>query len=172
MLRATTTVARAVLGGYLAVHGAQKLFGTFGGRGLDATATGFDAIGLTPGRPMAILAGASELGGGVLTAAGVADPLGPIAIAGAMAVATAVHRRAGPLLANGGYELALTNAAFAAVLATGRPSSFRLGPSLPRWATAVVLAAAAGLTAVSIAKLVTASPSDAVAAAEADEDQP
>src|SRR5271154_1944289 len=86
-------VERLVLGGYLAAHGAQKLFGSFGGPGLDATAAGFERLGLSPGREMAILAGASERGGGLLTATGVAEPLGPIMVAGAMTVATAVHRK-------------------------------------------------------------------------------
>lgn len=43
---------RLTLGGYLAAHGAQKLFGAFGGRGLEASAEGFDRIGLGPGRPI------------------------------------------------------------------------------------------------------------------------
>src|SRR6266849_3649410 len=88
--------ARLVLGGYLTVHGAQKLFGAFGGHGLDATGAGFESIGLTPGKQMAALAGATELGGGLLTAAGIADPAGPLAIAGAMTVAAATHRANGP----------------------------------------------------------------------------
>ena len=62
--------ARVVVGGYLAVHGAQKLFGAFGGPGLEKAAAGFERIGLAPGRQMAALAGATELGGGLLTAAG------------------------------------------------------------------------------------------------------
>ena len=73
-----------VVGGYLAVHGAQKLFGAFGGPGLDKAAAGFERIGLAPGRQMAALAGATELGGGLLTAAGIADPAGPLAIISAM----------------------------------------------------------------------------------------
>ena len=114
--------ARAVLGGYLAVHGAQKLFGMFGGHGLEATATGFESMGLTPGREMALLAGGSEIVGGLLTATGIADPLGPITIAGAMTVASAVHRPGGPMLAKGGFELPLTNLAFAALAGlTGGP---------------------------------------------------
>ena len=44
-MRITVTMARAVLGGYLVVHGAQKLFGSFGGPGLDAVGTGFESIG-------------------------------------------------------------------------------------------------------------------------------
>ena len=66
--------SRLVLGAYLAVHGVQKLFGAFGGPGLDKAGAGFERIGLTPGKPMAALAGATELGGGLLTVAGVADP--------------------------------------------------------------------------------------------------
>ena len=129
-MRAITTAARAVLGGYLAVHGAQKLFGSFGGAGLDGTAELFDKIGLTPGRQMAALAGATELGGGVLTATGALHPLGPVAVASTMAVATAVHRKAGPLATKGGYELPLTNLAFAVVLATARPGH-HIGRRLP-----------------------------------------
>jgi putative oxidoreductase len=41
--------SRLVLGAYLSVHGAQKLFRAFGGPGLDKTGAGFDRIGLTPG---------------------------------------------------------------------------------------------------------------------------
>ena len=123
---------RLVLGSYLAVHGAQKLFGTFGGSGLDKAGAGFDRIGLRPGRTMAIAAGVSELGGGVLTAAGIADPAGPLAIMGAMSVAATTHRAKGPLNARGGFELPLTNLAAAATLAAVGPGKFRIGPSLPR----------------------------------------
>jgi putative oxidoreductase len=164
-------VGRAVVGSYLGVHGAQKLFGTFGGHGLDATAAGFDAIGLRPGRQMAALAGASELAGGLLTLTGIADPLGPIAIAGAMAVAVTVHRESGPLATNGGYELALTNLALAAVLGLTGPGRFRLGPRLPRRTRAVVVVGAAALAAVSTTKLLRhqpTPPADAEAAADLD----
>jgi putative oxidoreductase len=158
-MRNTALLAgRVVLGGYLAVHGAQKLFGAFGGGGLDTTGAAFDRLGLKPGKAMATLAGASELGGGVLTAAGVADPLGPIAIAGAMAVAITVHRKSGPLAAKGGYELALTNLALATVLAATSPGKLRLGPRLPKGLSALVLVGATTLTAVSLTQLLTARP--------------
>src|SRR3984957_18508477 len=81
--------SRTVLGGYLAAHGAQKLFGTFGGHGLEPTAAGFERLGLRPGRVTATAAGLSELGGGLLTAVGLASPGGPVSIAGTMAVASA-----------------------------------------------------------------------------------
>src|SRR4051794_19782336 len=92
MRHITLLIARVVLGAYMFVHGTQKLFGWFGGPGLDAASKGFAGMGLTPGKPMAALAGSSEAVGGVLTAVGLADPFGPVAIAGAMTVATAVHR--------------------------------------------------------------------------------
>ena len=149
---------RLVLGSYLAVHGAQKLFGTFGGSGLDKAGAGFDRIGLRPGRTMAIAAGISELGGGVLTAAGIADPAGPLAIMGAMSVAATTHRAKGPLNARGGFELPLTNLAAAATLAAVGPGKFRIGPSLPR---PLALAAAVGgglLAAGLVARMLTAAP--------------
>jgi putative oxidoreductase len=148
--------ARLVLGGYLAVHGAQKLFGAFGGSGLDKTGAGFERIGLTPGKPMAGLAGATELGGGLLTAAGAAHPAGPLAIMGAMTVASTTHRAKGPLAAKGGFELPLTNLAAAATLAAVGPGRLSLGPRLPRSLTVAAAAGGGVLAAVSLAKLLTA----------------
>ena len=81
MRNAALLASRLVIGGYLAVHGARKLFGAFGGGGLDRTAAGFHRIGLRPGPQMAAAAGMTELGGGLLTAAGIADPAGPLAAA-------------------------------------------------------------------------------------------
>lgn len=147
---------RLVLGSYLAVHGAQKLFAAFGGPGLDQAGAGFEQIGLTPGKPMAALAGATELGGGLLTAAGAADPAGPLAIMGAMTVASVTHRASGPLAANRGFELPLTNLAAAAALAASGPGRFRLSPPLSRRLTAVISAGGALLAAGSLAKMLTA----------------
>jgi putative oxidoreductase len=147
---------RLVLGSYLAVHGAQKLFGSFGGPGLDRAGAGFDRIGLTPGKPMAALAGATELGGGLLTVAGVADPAGPLAIIGAMTVASATHRASGPLAANRGFELPLTNLAAATALAAAGPGRFRIGPPLSRRLTTAAVAGGAVLAAASLTKMLTA----------------
>jgi putative oxidoreductase len=115
---------RIVLGGYLAIHGAQKLFGCFDGPGLDATATGFEALGMRPGKTMAARAGASELGGGILTATGIAGPLGPMLIAGTMTVASAVHRKQGPMSQKRGFELPLTNLAIAIALISSGSGRF------------------------------------------------
>jgi putative oxidoreductase len=150
--------ARAVVGGYVAAHGAQKLFGVLGGGGIEGTAKMFDSIGLRPGKEMAVLAGAAEFGGGVLTATGVASPLGPVAISGAMSVATAVHRKAGPFAREGGYELPLTNLAVATALALAGPGRLRLGPKLSFKLTTLTLLGAGALTGVALQKLLNHRP--------------
>jgi putative oxidoreductase len=151
---------RAVLGGYLAAHGAQKLFGAFGGPGLDPVAAAFDRIGLRPGRPMATLAGVSELGGGLLTALGFGDPLGPVAIAGTMAVASATHRANGPFAAKGGYELALANLGAALTFAATGPGRYSLdgrsGRRLPRPLTRLIVLGAIAAAAANVAMLLRA----------------
>jgi putative oxidoreductase len=149
---------RAVFGGYLAVHGAQKLFGSFGGPGLDATGAAFEAMGMRPGKAMAALAGASELGGGILTATGIAEPLGPLAIAGTMVVASTVHRKQGPLSQNGGFELPLTNLAVAIALISSGSGRLRLGPSLPKSMIRFTVVAGAALAAVSLSQLLRVQP--------------
>ncbi|HLI56783.1 MAG TPA: DoxX family protein [Actinomycetota bacterium] len=151
-------VARLVLGGYLAVHGAQKLFGAFGGRGLAGTAEGFDRLGLRPAKAAAVLAGASEFGGGLLTATGIADPLGPLAIAGTMAVAATTHRQKGPLNAKGGFELPLTNLAGALALLSAGPGKLRLGPALPRPLRRLAVAGGAMLAGISLFQLLAPKP--------------
>jgi len=76
-------VVRVVVGVLVAAHGAQKLFGWFGGHGLDGTAGFLESMGYRPGRPMALAAGLGELGGGALLAAGLLTPLGVAAVIGA-----------------------------------------------------------------------------------------
>ena len=67
MRDATLLGLRLTLGGYLAVHGAQKLFGSFDGPGLEKTGAGFERLGLKPGKAFAGLAGGAELGAWVRT---------------------------------------------------------------------------------------------------------
>ncbi|MGO9557966.1 MAG: DoxX family protein [Acidimicrobiales bacterium] len=107
---------RLTLGGYLMVHGAQKLFGTFDGPGLEKAGAGFERMGLRPGKAFAALAGGAEFTGGILTATGAAYPVGPVALAGAMSVATLVHSDKGPMMQKGGFELPATNLACAILL--------------------------------------------------------
>jgi putative oxidoreductase len=138
--------SRLVIGGYMAAHGAQKLFGMFGGRGLKETARFFEAKGLTPGETMAAIAGASELGGGLLTATGLAYPLGPLVIAETMAVAATTHKANGAFSAKGGFELPVTNLAAALALAVAGPGKLTLGPKLPKsiWVPVIALGGLVG----------------------------
>jgi putative oxidoreductase len=151
-------ITRIIFGSYLAVHGAQKLFGSFGGHGLEATGEAFGSMGLKPGKVMAAVAGASELGGGVLTATGIGTPLGPLAIAGTMVVASTVHRKQGALSTNGGFELPLTNFAVAVALLSAGPGPLRLGPHLSKSTTRLAVVGGAALAAVSLSQLLRAQP--------------
>jgi len=137
-------VLRLTTGGLLVGHGAQKLFGWFGGSGLKGTAAIFESIGLKPGTTWAIAASASEFGGGVLTALGFLHPLGPMGMMGAMVMATAKAHWGKPIWASkGGAELPLINIASAFALTLTGPGRFSLdrlfGIRLPR---ALVIAAA------------------------------
>ncbi|MFE7551796.1 DoxX family membrane protein [Streptomyces gardneri] len=97
-------VLRVGTGAVLAAHGTQKLFGWFGGGGIEGTAKGMEAMGFSPGRESAIAAGLGEAGGGVLLALGLATPAAGAAAAGAMTGAVAVHAPAGFFAQAGGYE--------------------------------------------------------------------
>src|ERR1700685_660147 len=151
----TLLASRAVLGGYLAAHGAQKLFGTFGGHGIEPTANAFERLGLRPGRGTATVAGLSALGGALLTMTGLASPVGPVAIAGTMVVASATHRASGPFAANRGYELPATNLAAALALAAVGPRRYSLdgltGLRLHRVLTGIVAVGAVGGAAANVA---------------------
>lgn len=114
-------VLRVVIGALFAGHGAQKLFGWFGGAGLDGTARFFDGIGLRPARTMAILAGAAEMAGGALLALGLLTPVAAMLLSAVLVVAiAAVHLAHGPWAADGGWEYnAVLLAAVFAVCAIG-----------------------------------------------------
>jgi putative oxidoreductase len=120
-------VLRVVVGGLFAAHGAQKLFGSFGGHGLDGTGQFFGALGLRPGRRHAALAGASEFGGGLLLAFGLVTPLAAAAIIGVMVVAIlTVHAPKGPWNAEGGYEYNVVMVAAAFAIASAGPGAWSL----------------------------------------------
>ena len=99
------TVLRIIVGGLFFGHGAHKLFGWFGGRGLDATAQGFESMGMHPGRANALAAGVSEAGGGAALALGLASPLAESALIATMLTAIhRVHLKNGVWATTGGYE--------------------------------------------------------------------
>jgi putative oxidoreductase len=138
-------ILRGVLGGLLAGHGAQKLFGSFGGPGIEGTSGFMEMLGLRPGKPWAILAGLSEFGGGVLTLLGFLSPLGPIGVIGSMAMATTKAHWGKPIwVTEGGAELPVTNIAAAVALILNGPGRYSLdralGTRLPDWLAPLGLA--------------------------------
>jgi putative oxidoreductase len=158
--------ARLLLGGYMAIHASQKLFGKFHGPGLDRIGKVFEDNGLVPGRELAMAAAATEIAGGVLTATGFADPAGPLAVAGAMSVAAAFNREGGLMAARGGVELPVIYATFALTLAATGPGKYRIGPSI-RGDLAAAGALVGGLAAGAlIGKMVTSKPAPALAPEE------
>ena len=110
-------VLRIVVGLLLVGHGAQKLFGWFGGGGMNGTAWYFRSVGYRPPRLMARLAGGTELVGGAALAAGFMTPLAASAVVGTMLNASvAVHRRNGMWAVDNGYEYPLVIATAAVTL--------------------------------------------------------
>jgi putative oxidoreductase len=142
---------RLVVGGLFVGHGTQKLFGWFGGQGLDATAQGFEQLGMRPGRRNAIAAGGAETGGGALLAVGLATPLASsVLIATMMTAIYRVHAKNGPWATNGGYEYNLVLIAAALALAEVGPGELSLDAALGRersgscWALGALGAGALG----------------------------
>jgi putative oxidoreductase len=89
-------------------HGVQKLFGWFGGPGLERVKQGFEKQGFKPVWPWIVLAIVGEVGGGLSVALGFLTPLGAAGIFGAMAMATfKSHWKNGFWLNKGGYEYSL-----------------------------------------------------------------
>jgi putative oxidoreductase len=113
-------------GGVLAAHGAQKLFGWFGGHGIEGTGQYMESIGYVPGKASATAAGLAEAGGGTLLALGLATPAAGAAAAGAMAGASAVHAPNGFFAMEGGYEYAASLALAATGLAVAGPGRLSL----------------------------------------------
>ena len=131
-------IVRVVQGSLMAGHGAQKLFGSFGGPGLEGTSGFMEMLGMRPGRPWAYLAGLSEFGGGVLTALGLLYPLGPIGVIGSMSMATRKAHWDKPIwVTEGGAELPVLNIAISTALMIREPDGYSLdrllGIRLPAW---------------------------------------
>lgn len=120
-------ILRLALGLTMAGHGAQKLFGWFGGGGIEETGKFFQSLGLRPGKVNALVAGLSEAIGGVLIAAGLLTPLGAAAIIGVMVAAIAfVHLRHGFFAQSGGVEYPLMLAVTAAAIGYVDPGTYSL----------------------------------------------
>ena len=139
---------RLAVGGFFVGHGTQKLFGWFGGHGLDATAKGFESLGMRPGKRHAIAAGAAEAGGGALLVAGAATPVAASVLTATMLTAiNRVHLKNGPWSSNGGYEYNVVLIAAALALAETGPGPLSVDGDRfhgPKWAALALLAGVIG----------------------------
>jgi putative oxidoreductase len=138
-------IVRLAQGSLMAGHGAQKLFGAFNGPGLEGTSGFMEMLGLRPGRPWAFMAGLSEFGGGVLTALGLLNPLGPLGIIASMSMATTKAHWGKPIwVTEGGAELPVLNLAVSTALMLREPDKYSLdrvlGVRLPVWVAPLGLA--------------------------------
>src|SRR6202171_4227812 len=139
---------RVGVGGALVAHGAQKLFGSFGGAGLERTGATFDRLGFRPGKLNAVAAGLGEAGGGALLALGLGTPAASAAVAGTMIVASSTHVEKGFFNSKGGFEYPAVLGGSADALAPTGPGALSvdhlLGHRLNRsWMRNLALAAAA-----------------------------
>ena len=116
-------VLRLTLGLLLAGHGAQKLFGWFGGRGVRGTADWLATMGFRPAVGWAALAGLLEFAGGLLFAFGLFAPLGALMIAASMLTAMAKVHWPKLWAATGGLELPLVKLAVVAAVALAGPAA-------------------------------------------------
>ena len=131
-------LVRLTVGALIAGHGAQKLFGIFGGAGPAGITQTMEKLGVQPARPWAYAAGVSEFAGGLFTALGLLNPLGPITAIAPMAVATLTAHKGKPIWAKkGGAELPVTNIAVLAALVLAGPGRLSLdalfGVKIPWW---------------------------------------
>jgi len=110
----------------MAAHGAQKIFGWFGGHGLNGTGGFFEGLGFRPGVAFAAAAGLSELGGGILLMLGLFTPFGAAAVLAAMLVALSVHLKNGFFALVNGIELPFLYAVTALGVALTGAGAFSL----------------------------------------------
>ena len=168
-------IARVTIGLLFFGHGAQKLFGWFGGGGLEGTGQAFDSMGLRPGRRHAMTAGAAEAGGGLLFALGAATPAAAAALCSVMITAIkTVHWEKGIWSAAGGYEYNLVLIVTVFGLTENGPGPWSVDGALgkPRWGTAWALAALAAGAAGSAAALAATEDQASEQPAQVDEPVP
>jgi putative oxidoreductase len=172
-------VVRGVVGPLFVGHGTQKLFGWFGGHGLEGTAGFFEqGLGLRPGKRHATAAGVAEALGGALLTVGALTPVATGMISGAMVTAIRkVHASKGPWVTEGGYEYnALILAAMFAIAESGPGPMSVDGTLFPRMkGTGFALMQLAGAVAgsyVATEKLNEPAPIEAGTTGQTDADEP
>jgi putative oxidoreductase len=130
---------RIVVGLLMMGHGAQKLFGWFGGHGLSGTAGWFDSLAMPMPKGLSMFVGVCELVGGLLFALGLVTPLAALAISAVALGAMAYHWPNGLWVSQNGFEYPLVLLAVAAAVGLAGPGAYALdviyGISLPASAT-------------------------------------
>jgi putative oxidoreductase len=146
-------VLRSTIGLTLAAHGAQKLFGWWGGYGLEGTGKGLEMLGFYPGKRHALAAGTIELVAGLLLILGLGTVLGATLAASIMIVAAVTaHVRNGFFITSGGYEynlvlgVAALSLAFTGAGSLSLDALFGLSAEGVVWGTAALLIAVVGAT--------------------------
>jgi putative oxidoreductase len=146
-------IARVAIGGLVAGHGTQKLFGWFGGPGVSGASQMMGKLELHPPKRNAVAAGAAETTAGVLLALGALTPLAGALVTSTMVTAIRkVHGPNGPWIQQSGYEYNLVLIAVMAALVESGPGSPSVDRALgieakgSRWALAAIAAGAAGST--------------------------
>jgi putative oxidoreductase len=121
----------AIVGLLFVGHGAQKLFGVFGGYGIEGTGAFMESLGLRPGKLHSIAAGTGEFLGGALLALGLLVPVAAALLISVMVAATlTAHRGKGIWATNGGLELPLVYTLIAFALAAVGPGDVSLDSAL------------------------------------------
>jgi putative oxidoreductase len=144
-------VMRALIGGLFVGHGTQKLFGWFGGPGLQGTTGMMEKLEMRPPRRHAVLVGAAEAGGGLLLALGALTPLATMMLTGSMTTAIRkVHGANGPWVTKSGWEYNAVLIAALTALADHGPGAASVDAARfprahgPAWAIASLAGGVAG----------------------------
>ena len=153
-------ILRVLVGLTVAAHGAQKLFGIFGGHGLSGTTQFVESLGFRPGRLHAYLLGIAEFAGGALLAMGLLTPVATAAVIAVMTAAiVAVHLKNGFFNENQSFEYPFVLACAAAAIVFTGPGSYSLDERLGLTTgtevalQATILGVLAGLAVVGLRKL-------------------
>jgi putative oxidoreductase len=144
-------VIRGVVGPLFVGHGTQKLFGWFGGGGIENTGEQFESLGLKPGKRHATAAGLAEALGGAMLGIGFLTPVAATLVSGTMVTAIRkAHAQNGPWVTKGGYEYNLVLLAAMVAVTESGPGPLSVdaatAPDLKgtRWALLQLAAALAG----------------------------
>lgn len=143
-------VLRLAVGLLLAAHGAQKLFGVFGGHGLRGTSGWIASLGLRPAPLWALAAALGEFGGGLLLALGLLTPLAAIAAVATMSMAITLAHWPKVFASDNGFEYPLVLAAAALAIRLAGPGGYSLDAALGLKVPAVLSGVVALVAALSV----------------------